>query len=217
MVNLKAETLNEKEMSYSQTTDIGHFLLATGITVYYDGCVKANLKIIPKTDQRWGAFGYKWSTENLEFNKLWLDIPLKKEIAKFYNAFPQWENFIKDDVLINDRRAFELNHIDAVPERFLAFPFKHSLFLGNDDMGLSVFFESSKGWNLKDEDRAIEVLVQEDAVVLRVHFLDNEHESWVEKDQWHGHFRHPIVFGFGMQISGQQLSTVLRTMQKVKM
>ena len=199
MVNLKAETLNEKEMSYSQTTDIGHFLLATGITVYYDGCVKANLKIIPKTDQRWGAFGYKWSTENLEFNKLWLDIPLKKEIAKFYNAFPQWENFIKDDVLINDRRAFELNHIDAVPERFLAFPFKHSLFLGNDDMGLSVFFESSKGWNLKDEDRAIEVLVQEDAVVLRVHFLDNEHESWVEKDQWHGHFRHPIVFGFGMQ------------------
>ncbi len=199
MVNLKMEDVSEKYATYAQTTDIGHFLASTGITVYYDGCIKANVKFIPKTDQRWGEYGYKWSKENLEFNKCWLEIPIRKEIAKFYNAFPQWENFIKDDVVINDRNAFELNHIDAVPQKNLAFPFKHSLFLGNDDLGLSVFFETSKGWNLKDEDRAIEVLVQEDCVLLRVHFLDNEHEDWVEKDEWHGHLRHAIVFGFGMQ------------------
>ena len=199
MVNLRLETSTEKSQTYAQTTDIGHFLLATGITVFYDGCVKANVKITPKTDQRWGEYGYQWSKENLSFNKCWLEIPIKKEIAKFYNAFPQWENFIKDDVVINDRNAFELNHIDYVPEKNLAFPFKHSIFLGNDDKGLSVFFESSKGWALKDEDRAIEVFNQEDCVLIRVHFLDNEHEDWIEKDQWHGHFRHPIVFGFGIQ------------------
>ncbi len=199
MVNLKMENVSEKYQTYAQTTDIGHFLLATGITVFYDGCVKANVKLTPKTGQRWGSYDYQWSKENLEFNKLWLEIPLKKDIAKLYHVYPQWQGFIKDDVYINDRLAYGVNNAGFLPEKNLGFPFKQSVFLGNDDMGLSVFFESDKGWNLKDEDRAIEILVQEDCILLRVHFLDNEHEDWVEKDEWHGHLRHPIVFGFGMQ------------------
>ena len=199
MVNLKMEKVSDKYETYAQTSDVGHFLLSTGITVYYDGCVKSNVKIIPKTGQRWGSLDYAWSKEDLCFNKLWLEIPIKKNVAKFYNAFPQLESLIRDDEVVYDKFALETNHIGAVPKKNLIFPFKHSVYLGNDDIGLSVFFESDKGWNYKDNDRAIEVLVQEDCVLLRVHFLDNEHESWAEKDEWHGHLRHAIVFAFGMQ------------------
>ena len=45
----------------------------------------------------------------------------------------------------------------------------------------------------------MELFVNDDDVVLRIHFLDSEHEYWRKKCEWKGFYVYPIKFEFGMQ------------------
>ena len=65
--------------------------------------------------------------------------------------------------------------------------------------GLSVFFDSNQYWRNEDENRVIECINQEDCVLLRVRFLDEEHIKWIDKGGFNGGYLYPIHFDFGMQ------------------
>ncbi len=209
-LNFRMEQLSQKSITFAQTADLDEYFFGSSMTIYYDGCVKGDIKFSPKVGKKRGPNNvWSYPTEALCLNKCWLEIPLKKEYAKYYNVWPSctgtykedkivYPGFVKDDKIIYDEHQFSYNALGTIPEKNICFPFKHSIFVGGDDIGFSMFFESDEGWTPNDELHVIECHQQEDCLLLRIRFLDSEHPSWLEKDPWKGCLRHPIVFSFGM-------------------
>ncbi len=186
-----------KSQVFCQSAQSGELLLNTSMEVFYDGAVKCRLQITP-TGIR--AEVPKYTDYDIVLDKLWLEIPLKKEFAKLYHVYPQYEPILLDDKPSADYWVMQaLKSLDFVPKKSIATGFKHSFYLGNDHTGLTTFFESSEGWTPSDEKRVMEAIVGEDEVVLRIHFLDSEHEYWRKKCEWKGFYVYPISFEFGLQ------------------
>ena len=189
---------NDKEITFVQATKFRELILNTSFTVCYDGLVKCNVKLTPEGYHRGRIYGRTTTQEELMvLDKLYLEIPFKKEFAKFYHINPEGVTYVNGKAV--DKEVMSLNTMNFVPSESLILPFKHTVYLGNDTAGLGVFFESDEGWNNKDTNNVIEILNQEDCVLLRVHLLDKEHKKWMDKGEFNGGFLHPIVFEFGMQ------------------
>ena len=62
-----------KSKTFVQTTKFRELVLNTSMQIFYDGCVKCNAKLMPKSSA---------ISENLVLNELFLEIPFKKESAK---------------------------------------------------------------------------------------------------------------------------------------
>ena len=92
-------------------------------------------------------------------DQLWLEIPLKRSLAGLFHCWPgRWGSAANSG---------------AVPAEGIASPFKSLVWLGWEDGGLSWFAESDQYWQPKAADRAIEVIQQEQATVLRLRLLDS--------------------------------------------
>ena len=113
----------------------------------------------------------------IEIQKLYLDIPLRKDVALF-----QFIPFLNEE-------GVKKNDVGAV-EPYRALKFGPGLWLGNDDVGLTWFTESDEYWYLKDKAKAIEIISnQDDCVLLRINFIDNPTEDLPET----------LVYAFGIQ------------------
>ena len=148
-----------KSKTFVQTTKFRELVLNTSMEIFYDGCVKCNAKLMPKSSA---------ISENLVLNELYLEIPFKKESAKMYQIYPF------GNIKINGKETVgspSLYGLDYVPSESLVAPFKQNVYLGNDDIGMSVFFESDEGWRYFLPNRVIEVHNKEDNVLLKVRFL----------------------------------------------
>ena len=190
-------TKKETSETVVQAAICDYLFLNTSMEVYYDGAVKCGIRIEPSSLRE---LHDAYPERNIVLDKLWLEIPIKKEVAKYYHVWPLYEPILIDGKPSSDYWVDQAFYSQGdMPEKSLATGFKHSIYLGNDDVGLSVFFETHKGWTPSDNMHVIEALVQEDCVLLRVHLLDSEHDNWLKKDKFKGCFMHPIMFSFGMQ------------------
>ena len=188
---------SEKYQTFCQTASNGLLYLNTTIKVFYDGAVKCTVKITPTGIRPEVP---KYTEDNIILDKLWLEIPLKKEFAKMYHVYPQYEPILIDGAPSADYWVMQaFKSLDFVPKKSIATKFKHNFYLGNDHTGISFFFENCKGWTPADENHVMELFVNDDDVVLRIHFLDSEHEYWRKKCEWKGFYVYPIKFEFGMQ------------------
>ncbi len=188
---------SERYQTFCQTAESGLLFLNTAIKVYYDGAVKCTVKITP-TGLRPEV--PKYTEENIILDKLWLEVPIKKEFAKMYHVYPQYEPILLDGVPSAKGWTMQaFKSMDFLPEKSIATKFKHSFYVGNDHAGVSLFFEDDKGWTPADENHVMELFIKDDEVLLRIHFLDSEHEYWRKKCEWKGFLLYPIKFEFGMQ------------------
>ena len=204
---------SDKAITYVQASKFKELILNTSLTVNYDGMIKCDIKLCPEGYHRGSVYGRNVTQEEvMTLDRLYLEIPLKKEFAKFYHINPAGITYINDKPV--ESQDAGLKTMDFVPESNLVLPFKHSVYLGNDYAGLSVFFESDKGWRINDSTRVIECINQEDCVLLRVHLLDDEHLDWLEKGEFNGGFLYPISFSFGMQATPVKPITCNPYMQK---
>ena len=132
----------------------------TSTRIEYDGMVRIGLTVVPQ---------YK---KNPKFERLWLEIPLKRENAGLYHYYPgTWGKAANSGAITN--AGFVL-------------PFKPFVWCGNEERGLGWFSESDQGWQPQAEDRVIELLPQGEAMVLRVRLSDSE-------------MKLPATFTFGLQ------------------
>ncbi len=185
--NFEMVDTDGKSRTFVQTTKFRELVLNTSMQIFYDGCVKCNAKLMPKSSA---------ISECLVLNQLWLEIPFKKESAKMYQLYPFGNIKIDGRETVGTPSLYGLGY---VPSQSLVAPFKQNIYLGNDDIGMSVFFESDEGWRYFLSNRVIEVLNKEDHILLRVRFLDEEHLDWVDKGGANGGYLFPINFEFGMQ------------------
>lgn len=170
-----------KECSYyvlENTDEKGVFQLASRmnntvidgrITCDFDGFIEICFSVIPF----WSFSAGDQKVPRLD--KLYIDIPMKKEIARLYHYWPNDTTSIipKADVV----------NADALPEKGAAFPFKPYLWLGDEFRGLGVSMETDE--NIEYDVNQCEFIVGEDEVVLRIHLLDHMPEAWQGRaDNW---------------------------------
>jgi len=154
--------------------------------VEFDGMTKVSLAIVP---------GPKSNRSSVR--KAWLEIPMRPEIARLCVVSPaSWS---------------KLDNVGGVKGP-LAWPFRCSVWLGDEKAGLCWFCESDE--NLPRGDRVVEILPGERETVLRVHLADAARElpqTWVFGLQatpvkpWNprrnaDHFLHSPQMGVGITI-----------------
>ena len=130
------------------------------LRVEFDGMAKVSLAIVPGADA-----SNRRSTRRLA--RAWLEIPLAPDVAKLFVHSPlDWAR---------------LGNSGAVKGR-LAWPFRCSVWLGNDDVGLCWFCESDRNFQTADRERVVEVIPGEKETLLRIRLADKPVEmpaTWV--------------------------------------
>lgn len=193
--NFEIAGSDETSKTFVQSTKFSELILNTTMTVYYDGCVKCNITLAPQGYHYGQVYGQApTQRENLRLNKLWLEIPLKKDFAKLYHVNPGGVTSINGKA-----PEGSFTNFNYIPEKNMVLPFKASTYLGNDNAGLAVFFESDEWWRPEFKSRVVEIINQEDCVLLRFRFLDEEHLKWLDKGGFNGGYLYPINFEFGLQ------------------
>lgn len=116
--------------------------------IEFDGMAKVSLAVVPGPKSNRGSAG-----------RVWLEIPLRPECATLYVVSPaSWA---------------KLDNVGGVKGP-LAWPFRCSVWLGNEKAGLCWFCESDEG--LPQTDRVVEVVPGEKETVLRIHLADTATE-----------------------------------------
>ena len=130
--------------------------------IEFDGMAKVSLSVTP---------GRKLSgLKNL--SKVWLEIPLRKEMATLFNYSPcSWSS--------------KLDNVGGVKGP-MAWPFRCSVWLGNEDAGLCWFCESDEKITAADPMRVVEVIPGTAETVLRIRLSD-------------GGLARPATWTFGIQ------------------
>ena len=124
------------------------------VRVEFDGMAKVSLALVP---------GPKSNRSRVK--RAWLEIPMKRECATLYVVSPaSWE---------------KLDNVGGVKGP-LAWPFRCSVWLGDERAGLCWFCESDEG--LATGNRVVEIVPGDRETVLRVRLADAETElprTWV--------------------------------------
>ena len=172
------------------------FVFNTAVTIEYDGLVSVVLKVVPKGRTFEEVMGYvEESACNYELGKLWIEIPLKREVAKMYQAsLVSSVNFI-DEFVTPDSVISSTGNLASS----MCMGFSPIVSLMNGEKGLSYFCESSENWQPDRADKAIEILVSEDEVLLRLHLLVSHPNSWKARGSAplpNAYF--PLTYEFGM-------------------
>ena len=115
--------------------------------VEYDGMVKCTLTVLPQRDQPVRSI-----------SQVWLEIPFKPEFARLRVTFP--------------RTWGKTDNAGGIHGP-LVWPFRPSVWIGNEEKGLCWFCESSETFGNDSPDRVIEVLPGAKETVLRIRFLDH--------------------------------------------
>ena len=122
-------------------------IVNTTTRVEFDGVMRVDLVILPQ------------AKVSPKIERLWLEVPLKRSRASLYHYWPGSWGGAKNS--------------GAVPEAGMALSFKPFVWLGWEDGGLGWFAESDKGWQPQDQKSPIEIVVNGDQTVLRLHLLDS--------------------------------------------
>lgn len=135
-------------------------IVNTTTRVEFDGLMRIDLTVLPQ----------RKVSPKLE--RLWLEVPLKREKARLYHYFPGSWGTAKNS--------------GELPEGEFTLPFKPFIWLGSESKGLAWFAESDKGWQPQDPKRVIEIVPSGGDVLLRVRL----HDALV---------RLPVTYTFGFQ------------------
>ncbi len=124
--------------------------------VEFDGMAKVTLALVP------GAAG-RFRT----LSKVWLEIPLAPSLARLFAFSPD-----------PGRRLENVGGVKGA----ISWPFRCSVWLGDEKAGLCWFCESDENLHPADEGRVVEVIPGEKETVLRIHLSDKPLElpsTWI--------------------------------------
>jgi len=165
-------------------------ILNARIRVEYDGLIRVKFCMMPFWNEEWNIYGGEDSTYRL--NRMFIDIPLKKDFSKLYHYYPN-DGGSTIVLFTNDIPSGNL------PEKGLKIPFKPYTWLGWEEGGLSLFCETDQNLELADKNNALEYYTEEDIVHLKVHLLDNMPADWQHRKEMWADGALPIEFDYGLQ------------------
>ncbi len=168
-------------------------------TVHFDGSCDIDLKLMPKGLTVAQALGVgEIKPLNFKLDKLWLEIPLKKELFQLYHMYPGGEKYCYDGSVI---KSSSTSGSGKIPRDGFHIPFKPILWLGNDELGLGWFAENNRFWQNDDGKKSIEIISTENEVILRVRLLDSHPKAWDGNTERGYENFVPIDFHFGFHLT----------------
>jgi hypothetical protein len=99
--------------------------------------------------------------KDLRLGKLWLDIPIKREYAKYYNICGTWPSYLG----IPSGR---------IPSAGMQKGFEPCIWVGDEDRGFAICTEENNHWVNRATDRVIELLFEGDTLMVRLNLCDEE-------------------------------------------
>ncbi len=181
---------NESFCEFGVAQRARNTIINASVRVEYDGLIRVQFRMIPF----WNAEWWKDNDEDFAYrlNRLFIDIPIKKEYAKLYHYYPN--NGGSTIVLFT-------NDIPSgnIPKDGLSIPFKPYIWLGWEEGGLSLCCESDQNLELSDANRAVEYIIEEDRVCLKVRLLDDKPKEWQNREERWTDAALPIDFEYGLQ------------------
>lgn len=155
------------------------FVINTAIKIEYDGLVDITLKVVPRGRTGAQLLGHVAPTDvKYDMNKLWVEIPLKREMAQLYQTSLTSSINFADESVPEDEVVRSSGKLATSMN--MSFAPLISLNEGGAK-GLSYYCESAENWQPEREDKAIELVVSEDEVILRLHLLDGHPHSWKQR------------------------------------
>ncbi len=169
-----------------------------------DGCADVSISVMPRGRSVAEAFGLE-KQERPVFapNKFYMEVPIKKEFAGYYQIYPVGDIFTENKPISLEGYPDDnwMYYTGLMPKNGFNTGFKEQVYISGDKGGLGFFFESDEMLRLNDQNRAIEVDRAENGdVILRFNFLEYLHERWKikEGDTIDPIFLAPLTFKFGM-------------------
>ena len=172
------------------------FIVDVCYKIDYDGCIDMDFKLMTRGKTVAQVFGIAEASPTLfKLDQLWLEIPLRAEAMTLFHMHPNSALSLADGT---QRPHTDMSMSGTIPNQSAAMPFKSLLWLGNEERGLGWFAENDRNWQPADRNRAMELVHDGDALVLRVHLLDSHPKSW-SADPKNGIYGYqPIAFSFGL-------------------
>lgn len=175
------------------------FVVNTALSVDFDGYCAMDIKVMPRGQTVAEVFGLDQEKKNeFSLDKLWLEIPLKKEYVSLFHYFPHQPVPAFED----ESRGFEYSAVcmsRTIPCS-MKFPFKPLLWVGNENQGLCWCADSDENWEPADRSNAIEIIDGKEEVLLRFHLIDGTAKAWKPVA---GHAKNytypPLSFRMGIQ------------------
>lgn len=167
----------------------GNVVFNGRIRVEYDGMMHVKFCVVPFWNAEYMPVEKREKSEYC-LNKLFIDIPVKKEYARLYHYNPGGTSTIRIHKNIPS---------GLLPEEGIKIPYKMYSWLGWEDGGLSIFSESDENLELQDKERAIEYIVNEDTVIYRIHLLDHLPKAWQGRQERWISAAVPIQYEYGIQ------------------
>ena len=191
--NLLMNDSDEETVCIVSAAQSEAFLLNVSMKIEYDGCVDFGLTVAPQGTRPGRVMGYDIGQKpGYKLTRLWMEIPLKSEVAKVFHMFPN------SDITVNGKDVEKAGFKQAGEVAdIMQMPFMEQLFIGNDNVGFCVFAETDEGRQLDDKKRAVECIREKDEYILRIRLLDSEPYNWIEKDVTNGMNLLPITFRMG--------------------
>ena len=161
---------DDERAVFQLSSRMGNTVIDGRITCDFDGFLEICLSVIPF----WSFAKDGLNAPRLE--KLFIDIPVKREYATLYHYWP------------NDKTSIIPNanivNADALPEGGVKLPFKPYVWLGDEFRGLGVSMETDE--NIEVYGPQAEYIAESAGeVVLRVRLLDHMPAAWQGRvDEW---------------------------------
>lgn len=186
---------DDAKVSVCTSMQSSAFIANAAMNIEYDGFIDMNLTVVPKGRTPRQTMGLDLDGLNsLSFtlSNLYLEIPMKKDAAKFYEFWPLGRvefDGVEIDTEEEINHTLQSGHITDM----IRFPFEEQVYLSSDSVGLGVILESDENMTSPDG-KFIEIERRENEVVLRIKLIDGEPDMWQEKGTLNGIDLHPISY-----------------------
>ena len=191
--------LKEEAVNLTATMQSEVLFINTNTCVEEDGASFVDMSVMPRGLTVPQMFGLEPAVFHRRvIDNLWLEIPIKKECATYYQVPPFTYLTGVENCDTEKGEPWQLSWSGLVPDSGLTSSFTSQILLANDDVGFGLFFYSDEHWNIKNSKKAFEVEVTDDECILRIHLLDGEPDVWKGETTDDGSmWLHPINFRFG--------------------
>ena len=185
-----AESNCDKAIIYA-TSQSEAFIVNTATVIEFDGLATVDIKLMPRGFTVPQLFGLDEKNPPLtKLDYFHIEIPIKKKYAELYHLYP---SNIMPDASGNTDSSDMYSGSGFTPKKDIGIPFAAVTFLGNDDKGFFTFAESDKNWQPNSANEAIQFIVREDEVVIRLRLIDGNPHIWDEINAPHGQYSLPDI------------------------
>ena len=170
---------SDEEAVFVSSAKCDNVIADTAVTVECDGFVKIDVKVMSE---------WQFAEACPKLTGLYLDIPVKKEYATLMHYWPNdKQSIIPSGEVMNSGETREVN-----------FPFKPYVSLGNEEVGIGMYFgDSAENIILNDEDNCISVTDNGEYINVRLRLLDQMPKNWQgRRDRWVSTLK-PVLYSVG--------------------